>query len=147
MEKSQPFSLILEVALGGNRSAIRELSEQCSEKGYNVSVRSIQKYKSGEQVPSYEVAELLLRELNQIISKDRLTESLKEGKRARTMFKKNVDASRTAIVQFKNIEIPGLSQEQVEAQVEKRIEENFGFGRSGFSRYIEKLIENDLKNI
>ena len=119
-----------------------------TERGYDVKIRQMQRYKTGLYVPKYEVAaqicKIIMFEMSDSQLEKLLAESRLHADTLRKRRQKNLGI--TACINPKNIHLGSEIEARDVAEIQNnRVFELYG-SQSKMSNYIEALIELDLKN-
>ncbi|MDO4500664.1 MAG: hypothetical protein Q4B60_05245 [Erysipelotrichaceae bacterium] len=121
------------------------ISNLLRDNGVKITPRSIQRYRSGESVPSFEIASKILDVLGAEFSVEYIQNCLKEGKRYKS---ENDGVQKTVYkkitINSKDINIGDISIQDLMSLIEERVNELYPEKNNGFSYYVEKLIEKDL---
>lgn len=145
-----PFFALLNYALDNidnikDSSKCKYISDGLKELGIKITTRSIQRYRSGDSIPSLETATIVLDFLQYPISQELLIACLQEGKNYRfntTYRDKNVPKKIT--INAKDFCLENITSQELMHLIEKRANELYPDKKNSFSYYIEKLIEKDL---
>jgi len=125
----------------------RHLVEALQDKGINCSIRTIQRYKLGTVVPSYEMAMAILKCLKISIKSDDLIKILNQSKEHRDELNSSAYKKESFSVDLDLIEFPAFINDVYKRQIiRERIKSLYGENGT-LSQYVSKLIEEDIKNI
>ena len=145
------FEEVMIEIIGDDSKGIRHLQEAISQKDEKISVRSLQRYIKGDNVPSFEVAKLILSVSNVNYSDEELKEILKQSKELcksrkaeQRVFKVKLD--KHIVIDANALSIGDMSGEYVLDYMDNRINELYGEdNNTKFSLYIRDLIIEDIK--
>lgn len=137
--------------IGDDSKGIRHLQEAIMQHGEKISVRSLQRYMKGDNVPSFDVAKLIL-SIGKIKLKDEdLKEILKQSKELCKSRKEEqkvykVKLDKHIVIDSAALAIGDMSGEYVLDYMDNRINELYGENNNTkFSLYIRDLIIEDIK--
>lgn len=164
--KGITFSVILQEEKLKNKTICPYLSSEMKKRGYDLTPRHIQRYKSGVCVPSLEIATEILQILNISYSDSDVKELLENSRK----YKKEIEVDKTS----KSLDINvGSRAESVNVNItinrsdldfineyiddsladiisplkiwKDRVEEAYGHDKNSYKRYILDLIKKDMK--
>lgn len=140
------FSEILNDSMYQETKANRRLVEGISN-SVRCSMRNIQRYRTGEQVPDYIVAKAILEFLNIDINEDELREILLQSKeRSKELRKMQKTPSKLLYINSTNIDLGiDIGTVGIEEVINDRVRELYGNDGS-IKKYIEDLIQKDLND-
>ena len=138
------FSEILNDAMYKEKKANRRLVEGIEGK-VNCTMRNVQRYRTGEQVPNYITARTILDFLNIEINEDNLKEILiASKKRSKELRATTKTPSKMLYINSSNIDIGiDIGTIGIEEVINDIVKELYGDSGS-LKRYIEDLIQKDL---
>ena len=156
------FSDILQAEKQNIRSFTVKIQDGLLEDGIQMTRRTIEKYVSGERVPTYNTAKSILKFLDVSMPEETLLEVLEYSKE----FKKQDSVERLVIPDRKvKTETPALRKrisikynefsfldgsnvpkEDAIDLINERVSEQYGNDQFAFNRYIKDLIDKDMKS-
>lgn len=144
-----PFSELLESLVekeyGHNNRRIVNL---LYDKGVNISMRSLQRYRASSSIPSLLIASEIINCLDPSITLDEIKESILLEKEKQEKLDSDNSGIMNKFVSFKIKEMDsgiGLGEYDITNLIDNRIKELYGNNKRGFSKYIEDLVIKDLK--
>ena len=140
------FSEILNDAMYKEKKANRRLVEGIEDK-VNWTMRNVQRYRTGEQVPNYITARIILDFLNIDINEEDLREILiTSKKRSKELRSSTKTPSKMLYINSSNIDIGiDIGAIGIEEVINDRLKELYGDSGS-LKKYIEELIQKDLND-
>ena len=140
------FSEILNDAMYKEKKANRRLVEGIEDK-VNCTMRNVQRYRTGEQVPNYITARIILDFLNIDINEEDLREILiTSKKRSKELRSSTKTPSKMLYINSSNIDIGiDIGAIGIEEVINDRLKELYGDSGS-LKKYIEELIQKDLND-
>lgn len=140
------FSEILNDAMYKEKKANRRLVEGVEDK-VNCTMRNVQRYRTGEQVPNYITARIILDFLNIDINEEDLREILiTSKKRSKELRSSTKTPSKMLYINSSNIDIGiDIGAIGIEEVINDRLKELYGDSGS-LKKYIEELIQKDLND-
>lgn len=144
-----PFSEILENLMYYSGDA-RLISDAIKRKGFDVSIRSLQQYRSSERIPSLQKAQLIIETFGENMSLEEIKESLTLEKEKQFDLKIDTTKYEKHLTLYEN-EFKNIANGEagyVADIIEQRIEELYPNQKRAFSLYVKDLIEADIiKNV
>lgn len=140
------FSEILNDSMFQETKANRRLVEGLSDT-VQCSMRNIQRYRTGEQVPDYIVAKAILDFLGIDINEDELSEILFQSKlRSKEMRKLQKTPTKLLYINSTNIDLGiDIGSAGIDELINNRVLELYG-DKGTIKNYIEDLIQKDLND-
>lgn len=156
------LSIILQEEKVKNKSICTYLSNELKKYGFNLTPRHIQRFKSGEYIPSYEIIEAILTILGISFSSEdikKLSDNSKNYKMEvevdKTNKPSNVNADSIKITMSLTTSDLAFLQDYMDESLtnkvsvlkilKDRVEDDFGRDKNSYKRYILDLIKKDMK--
>lgn len=142
---NESFCVIYDKALNEKRWKCTTLYQKLNKAGvHNISIRTLQRYRTGEIVPDFKIAKKLLKLLDYKITDDEIENSLRKSNQHK-FYKKNSNYLDFNV----RLKISSLSENltdnaEIIALLKKRIIESQNSDRINMNKYISNLIQKDL---
>lgn len=145
--KTNSFFEIYDLALKRKRWNCTKLSDELRERGFDISPRSLQRYRTKEMKPNTYTAKEILKALEIKMTDDELVKSLEI---ARSEKIKNANESncieRGVRIPYAKCSDTMTDIDKIKAAIDKRLVETQGRKNPNFNKYLTDLIRYDLDN-
>lgn len=140
-----PFSAILNTLLGEYVGANRLLEDKTILLGKKISMRSIQRYRAGESVPSLEDALFIIEACNNECELEELKKCLQLSRDINRGILQDHVLVRKITLNGQDFSLP-LNEDEIIDIILERIHSLFPDDKKAFSKYVSLLIEKDIKD-
>lgn len=145
-----PFSAVLIELMNNNNYSNINLVDICEPKKIFLSVRNIQRYKTGEVVPSFELAKEIISCFKEEVKDKDLKKCLTYSRIERDgikYHKKRASLVRSISIDYNEFHIKQNS-DAITMLIQERVNEKYPDSKKAFSYYIRDLISDDInKNV